>query len=259
MAAQKRTDGKNGVIRFWVGAVLLLLVCGCRAPMEENVPAVGTDAALLNAPFGASLSPQPASFALPTTPGTRWESIGDNKARLETVVVGPQQVGGDWGTRYDTRVDGKPFQSEVYEVRPDGAVYGLATGPTASVRIVPPLPVLEPGALSGGVHFSRWRGTLVSGTKRQNAEAACRVVGRNRLRTPAGLFSALRVDLVVTLSPETAPSTRRATLWIVPGLGIVQQSYPGKKASLNVVWTLARVTHDAPATGHAGSAAEVVR
>ncbi len=249
---------------------------------------MGVDSALLeDAPTVAPLGPTNKSDGplLCVTRGTRFVSVraanellpteaGVAKPQntLETVVGGDEIVNGVRGVRYDTRLNGKPFQSEVYALQSDGSVLGLATGPNASVALVPPLPIIGSRKLQNahGVMWTKWRGKLVPRKLASDglvarpieAEALCRVVGgasasartpdtRTFIKTARGTYSTLRVDLVVSLllpsgSDETTQArTRQTTLWVAPGVGVVQQAYPsGPVPGQNAVWTLKRI--DAP-------------
>ena len=226
-----------------------------------GAPASGSEAALLGDDATRSVCPAPASptTLLSTTPGTRFISsriAPQNEANtagstfpsetLETTVVGPQTVGGRQGVRYDTRLEGKPFQSEIYALSSGGAVEGLATGPNAGILLNPPLLLIGTGAAKQkGVWWTHWHGTLVPAGGNAApipAEALCRVSnGNDTVKTPMGIFQTLRVDITVALPGANGTTgTRRTTLWVAPGRGVIQQAYPDPSGQ-NKVWTLQKI------------------
>ncbi|OUN59362.1 hypothetical protein B5G16_05370 [Alistipes sp. An66] len=53
-----------------------------------------------------------------------------------------------------------------------------------------------------------------------------RVVGRERIKTPAGKFEAVRIEYRTTTTMGDSSVESRMTQWLVPGIGVVRQEIP---------------------------------
>ena len=53
-----------------------------------------------------------------------------------------------------------------------------------------------------------------------------RVVGRERIKTPAGKFEAVRIEYRTTTTMDGTEVESSMTQWLVPGIGVVRQEIP---------------------------------
>ena len=53
-----------------------------------------------------------------------------------------------------------------------------------------------------------------------------RVVGRERIKTPAGKFEAVRIEYRTTTTMGDSSVESSMTQWLVPGIGVVRQEIP---------------------------------
>lgn len=137
----------------------------------------------------------------------RWESLGDY--RKDGVV----------GTELRLAINGVPVAREIY--RREGPVTLLAAasgvqgpmpdGSDAPLAIfAPAIPLWkEPAALGESVN---WSGNVILQGKRMAAKGISRVSGKERVRTPAGLFTTYLIETIV----ETKDWHYQTLTWFSP-------------------------------------------
>lgn len=52
------------------------------------------------------------------------------------------------------------------------------------------------------------------------------MVGRERIKTPAGKFEAVRIEYRTTTTMDGTEVESSMTQWLVPGIGVVRQEIP---------------------------------
>ncbi|MBC8135358.1 MAG: hypothetical protein H8F28_05645 [Fibrella sp.] len=147
-----------------------------------------------------------------------------NKKSTETVRVdAPRTIGGITNaTTLTMYQDGKPYRSEMFQIKKD-ALYLIAAGGTDKMVMSPPMTILRARSPQG-VDY-KWEGNITFKGSKAPAQAYSRVHSSEEITTPAGKFNAYRVDTSLTTIIEGRPVTFPASRWFVPGVGIVKQTF----------------------------------
>lgn len=88
-----------------------------------------------------------------------------------------------------------------------------------------------PAAMNPGDEFPGF-GFMLSGEKEGERTSVSvlsdgvRVIGRERIKTPAGKFEATRIEFRTTTTTGDSTLESRMTQWLVPGIGLVRQEIP---------------------------------
>jgi len=204
-------------------ALFLLAAGGCAGPLMQGQP---RDAAYLRPPDKSAPAPA-GSDVFPGNPGSRWTFVTRDPrtgalVNEELVAAGTRSVGGVNGLVWERRRSGKTFAREVY-ARDASGVRQLAVGPKGEIVIEPPLPVFRFPAAEGATY--NWRGNLRTAALAKPAEAAVRLTRRESVQTPAGKFSAYRVDTVLTVVQNGRSVVLPSVSWYAPRVGLVKQQY----------------------------------
>ena len=188
------------------------------------------DAAFLRAPDKPASAPAGPNV-FPGNVGSRWTFVTRDPrtgvlVNEEWLATGTRSVGGVSGLVWERRRNGKTFAREVY-ARESSGVRQLAVGPKGEILIEPPLPVFRFPTAEGATY--NWRGNLRTAALAKPAEAAVRVTRRESVRTPAGKFSAYRVDTVLTVVQNGQSVALPSVSWYAPRVGLVKQQYLQEK------------------------------
>lgn len=147
-----------------------------------------------------------------------------NKKSEETVRVdSPRTIGGIANaTTLTMYQNGKPYRSEMFQVKNDSLAL-IAAGGTDKMIMSPPMVLLRTKS-APGVDY-KWEGQITFKGSKAPASAFSRVHAAEEVITPAGKFKAYRVDTSLTTIIEGRPVTFPASRWLVPGVGIVKQTF----------------------------------
>jgi hypothetical protein len=201
-------------IRF-LPILLALAAVGCRNQADG-----GEELSYIRTPGDDYLPAVRSENLLPLRAGARWTlEVRAEKGMLpdEEQRVTRADAGG--GT-IETLQNGKVTQTETYRVSPKG-IEIVATGVGVAQTLNPPLPLVRYPIEEEKIYS--WQGTAGRGAKTFIGQAWSRATRRETVSTPAGNFSAWRVETRTLLTLGDRQELVYITRWMVPGIGIVRQ------------------------------------
>lgn len=171
--------------------------------------------------FGGS----PNENLFPATSGSVWTYGGTSGKRpmSETATISAvQKSAGKTVVTIQWMRNGRGWQ-EGYEVTASGVAQTNA-GQNGRDTFLPPLPILKYPAKVG--QSWTWKGqNVLGGQITMEGTATVRVAAREKVQTPAGAFSAYRVEAQITLKGSgQPPHVTSRTYWFAPKAGLVKHS-----------------------------------
>ncbi len=173
-------------------------------------------------------SPGPAGENLfPIGKGSSWTFKGTamgTPIEMTATVTSSVASGGTTAVKMNWTTNGRSTQEETYLVSAD-SIQRARAGANGSSEVSPPVTVIK-YPVSVGKSWS-WAGKMKvqrpQGGLEVPASATVKIAARENIKTPAGTFSAYRVDL--SLSVEAAGKTQVIpnSYWFAPGVGLVRQ------------------------------------
>jgi len=204
----------------------ILLLAGCRSDGADG----GADSAFFRVPNReAEKKPvvmDPITVLFPTGRERRWEMAvrAMDKMNTESVRVDePRTINGvQNATTLTMYQSGKAYRSEIFQVKPESLSL-VAAGGTDKMVMSPPMLLIRTKAPEGAEY--KWEGEITFKGAKAPAQAYSRVHAPHEVVTPAGKFTAYRVDTALTTVIEGNSVTFPASRWFVPGVGIVKQVF----------------------------------
>ncbi len=219
------THIKRGTLLVALIAPFLLLA-GCRSDGADG----GADSAFFRVPNRESekkpVITDPMTVLFPSGKERRWEMAvrAMDKITTESVRVDePRTINGvQNATTLTMYQNGKAYRSEIFQVKPESLSL-VAAGGDHKMIMSPPMLLLRAKAPEGAEY--KWEGEITFKGAKAPAQAYSRVHAPNVVITPAGKFTAYRVDTSLTTVIEGNSVTFPASRWFVPGVGIVKQVF----------------------------------
>ena len=209
---------------------MLLLVCAAAlflAGCGDGRPTLGGDMAYLNAALKGDKPADRSSRLLPLTPGNVWEMASycqGTKSNDRLVVVGPANIGGVTGTLINHEREGKLWRKEIYrETETELQLVAAQDETSGLMRYSPPLPILKYPSNDGD--YAEWSGRFIMDKANFPAHAFSRFSGREKVRTPAGVFDTLRIDTVLIVTQPGGEIRFPSIRWLSPGVGFVRRGF----------------------------------
>jgi hypothetical protein len=189
-------------------------------------------AGLVSLVAAASVLAQSGSV-FPSSPGSTWEyagTAGGRPIKMSASVVSSKTSGGSTTFVVKWMMDGRQASQETYILSASQLVRAAA-GNDGKTDLNPPLPVIKLPAKVGQTWT--WKGSMKTGGGQIEATAELKTAAKVDLKTPAGTFSAWKVDMKLVISGITITNT----YWFAPGKGLVKQSttVPGQNGQPVVV------------------------
>jgi hypothetical protein len=166
---------------------------------------------------------RPAGVDLfPVKPGSSWTyrgSAGTQTANITAEVTSSQSRGGKTTAVLRWSRDGQTIQEETYSVSSQ-SVDRLKSGAYGAFSNNPPIPIITYPATIGKTWS--WKGTQAAGDRKATRSVLFKMAASESVKTPAGTFSAYRIDMsVVPPQPNIKPRVAESR-WYAPGVGMVQ-------------------------------------
>ena len=207
-------------------ALCALSLAGCRSDGADG----GVDSAFFRTPDlqkeKKSVVKEPMTLLFPVGKERRWELAvrAMDKTTTESVRVDePRTINGVTdATTLTMYQNGKAYRSEIFQVKPE-TLSLVAAGGDDKMLMSPPMLLLRTKALEGEEY--KWEGEITFKGAKAPASAFSRVHSSAEIITPAGKFTAYRVDTSLTTIIEGNAVTFPASRWFVPGVGIVKQMF----------------------------------
>jgi hypothetical protein len=143
------------------------------------------------------------------------------------VVTGPIDVDGISGIEVKILREGKPWRREIYRVsggkNQELQLVASQDENAALMRYQPPIPLLRYPATEGD--YLKWEGHFQIGKTKYPARALSRISGREKLRTPAAVFSTLRLDTMIDVTRDEGSFQLPSVRWLAPGIGFVRRGF----------------------------------
>ncbi|MBC8141298.1 MAG: hypothetical protein H7Y38_07630 [Armatimonadetes bacterium] len=217
---------KHITILLLPALVPVLLLGGCRSDGADG----GADSAFFRTPNRESekkpVVKDPITLLFPTGKERRWEMAvrAMDKLNTESVRVDePRTMNGVTNaTTLTMYQNGKAYRSEIFQVKPESLSL-VAAGGAEKMLMSPPMLLLRTQAPEGAEY--KWEGEITFKGAKAPAQAYSRVHAPREVVTPAGKFTAYRVDTALTTIIEGNTVTFPASRWFVPGVGIVKQVF----------------------------------
>ena len=198
-------------------------VSGC----DDFAPVVGADNAFLNAALQGNKAVVKEARLLPLKTGDSWDmtSYSQGKKTSDRLIVsGPVTIAGVAGVQINHFREGKMWRREIYR-ETDNELQLVATQDETSdlMRYDPPLTVLKYPANDGD--YAVWQGRFIMDKANFPASAMSRFSGREKVRTPAGVFDTVRIDTIVLVTQPGGAIRFPSIRWMAPGVGFVRRGF----------------------------------
>ncbi len=202
---------------------MTLLTSGC----GNDTPTMGSDLTYLTSPLQGGDSLKPSDRILPLTPGNVWEITSycvGKKSNDRLIVIGPTTVDGVTGMMIHHLREGKLWRREIYrETETELQLLAAQDETSGLMQFEPPLPILKYPANDGD--YTSWTGRFVMDKVNFPAYGYSRLSGREKIKTPAGIFSAIRIDTILFVTQPGGPIRFPAIRWLSPGIGFVRRGF----------------------------------
>jgi len=166
----------------------------------------------------------PGDDLFPATQGSSWTysgTAGRSPLNEMATISSAKKAAGKTNIVIRWTKNGRALQ-EGYEVTASGVAQTNA-GSTGQDVFIPPLPIIQYPMKIGKTW--NWKGkNILGGQLTYEGTARVRVAAREKVKTPAGVFNAYRVETQVTLNTPGQPHTTSAIYWFAPGVGMVKHS-----------------------------------
>jgi hypothetical protein len=229
LCTQRRRLIERAAVLLQIGS-LAVICCGCR----RDLPDGGPDIAYLT-DEGAPTKRGLANL-FPGTIGSRWSMSAmmmGKAVQIEVVVAGDKRIGANKGRLFETRMQDKVIQQEIYRLDKAG-ITRLASGERGDIVFDPPMPLLR-YPVQGGDSYS-WQGRVKSRSLDATGQMLCEVSGPEMVKTLAGSFDAYRLDIVTKVYAKDQVFRIPSTIWLAKNVGIVKQviAQDGQRVSVEL-------------------------
>ena len=116
--------------------------------------------------------------------------------------------------------EGAPVQDETYVITSE-SVSRSRVGAYGNIKMDPPFPIIQYPVKINKIW--KWSGTVITPAGSNKAAAIIKVISKENIKTHAGMYSAFRIESMVTFNIKGQSVKVPNIYWFAPDVGMVQQ------------------------------------